>query len=82
VIMLLLNIGDMMSIGYEKILLLYTGATYETADVISTFVYRRGILGNDFSFATAVELFQSVIALSFIVVANRVARKVSDTSLW
>lgn len=81
-IMFLLNLGNIMSIGYEKILLLYTGPTYETADVISTFVYRRGLLGNDFSYATAVEFFQSVIALLFVVTANRVSKKVSETSLW
>ncbi|NHN32345.1 ABC transporter permease [Paenibacillus agricola] len=81
-VMFLLNLGNVMSIGYEKILLLYTGPTYETADVISTYVYRRGLLGNDFSYATAVELFQSVIALCFVVLANRFARKVSETSLW
>jgi putative aldouronate transport system permease protein len=81
-VMFLLNLGNIMSIGYEKILLLYTGPTYETADVISTYVYRRGLLGNDFSYATAVELFQSLIALGLVVMANRFARKVSDTSLW
>ncbi len=81
-IMFLLNLGNIMSIGYEKILLLYTGPTYETADVISTFVYRRGLLGNDFSYATAVEFFQSVIALLFVTTANQVSKKVSETSLW
>ena len=81
-IMFWLNIGNLMSIGYEKILLLYTGPTYETADVISTYVYRRGLLGSDFSYATAVELFQSVIALGMIVLANWVSRRVSETSLW
>lgn len=81
-IMFLLNIGNIMSIGFEKILLLYTGATYETADVISTFVYRRGLLGNDFSFATAIELGQSVINLVLIVSANWIVRKTNGTSLW
>ncbi|WP_240416372.1 ABC transporter permease [Paenibacillus periandrae] len=81
-IMFLLTLGNMMSIGYEKILLLYTGPTYETADVISTFAYRRGLLGNDFSYATAVELFQAVISLCLITAANQVSRKVSETSLW
>lgn len=81
-IMFLLTLGSMMSIGYEKILLLYTGPTYETADVISTFAYRRGLLGNDFSYATAVELFQAVISLCLITAANQVSRKVSETSLW
>jgi putative aldouronate transport system permease protein len=81
-VMFLLTLGNIMTIGYEKILLLYTGPTYETADVITTFVYRRGLLGSDFSFATAVGLFQSVIALAFIVMANQIARKISSTSLW
>jgi len=81
-IMFLLNLGNIMSIGYEKILLLYSGPTYETADVISTYVYRRGLLGNDFSYATSVEVFQSVIALLFVVGANKVAKKVGETSLW
>ncbi|NOU94229.1 ABC transporter permease subunit [Paenibacillus sp. LMG 31456] len=81
-IMFLLNLGNIMSIGYEKILLLYTGPTYETADVISTFVYRRGLVGSDFSFATAVEFFQSILVLCFVVTANYIARKVSQTSLW
>lgn len=82
VVMFLLNLGNILSIGFEKILLLYTGPTYETADVISTYVYRRGLLGSDFSYATAVELFQSVVALIFIISANSFSRKVSETSLW
>lgn len=82
IIMFLLNLGDFMSVGYEKILLLYTGPTYETADVISTFVYRRGLLGSDFSFATAVGVFQSVIALLLLIGANQLSRRVGETSLW
>ncbi|KIL41474.1 sugar ABC transporter permease [Gordoniibacillus kamchatkensis] len=81
-IMFLLSVGNIMSIGYEKVLLLYTGPTYETADVISTYVYRRGLLGSDFSYSTAVELFQSVVALGFVTMANHFSKKVSETSLW
>lgn len=81
-IMLILNIGKLMNIGYEKIILLYNGATYETADVISTYVYRRGLLGSDFSYGTAVELFQAVIGLVLLVSANRLSRKIGDTGLW
>ncbi|MGG1515946.1 ABC transporter permease subunit [Paenibacillus oryzisoli] len=81
-IMFLLSLGNIMTIGFEKILLLYTGPTYETADVISTYVYRRGLLSSDFSYGTAVELFQSVIALVFITSANKISRKVGETSLW
>ncbi len=81
-IMLIMNLGRLMNLGYEKILLLYNGSTYETADVISTYVYRRGILGNDFSYATAVGLFQAVIGVILIVSANKISQKVSETSLW
>jgi putative aldouronate transport system permease protein len=81
-VMLLLNLGGFMSVGYEKVLLLYTGRTYETADIISTYVYRRGILGSDFSYTTAVGLFQSVVTLILIVVSNSVSRKISEVSLW
>ena len=81
-IMLILNLGNFMTVGYQKILLLYNGSTYETADVIQTYVYRRGLLGAEYSYATAVGLFQSIAALVFITLANYVARKVGETSLW
>lgn len=81
-IMLLLTLGRIMVVGFEKILLLYTGATYETADVLQTYIYRRGIEGADFSFAAAVGVFQALIGLLFVVTANAVSRRVSETSLW
>jgi putative aldouronate transport system permease protein len=81
-IMFLLRMGTIMTIGYQKILLLYTGATYETADVLSTYIYRRGILGADFSFATAIGLFQAVIGICFVVASNSIAKRVSEHSLW
>jgi len=86
VILFILNIGNMIGTmsgaGFEKILLLYNPNTYETADVIGTFVYRRGIIGADFSFSTAVGLFQSLIGFFMIVTANKIANKLSDISLW
>ena len=81
-IMLILRIGSLMRIGFEKILLLYNGATFETADVIDTFVYRRGILGADFSYATAVGLFKSIVAMVLLVMANRFSKRFGETSLW
>ncbi|QJD88186.1 sugar ABC transporter permease [Cohnella herbarum] len=81
-ILFLLTLGDILSIGYEKILLLYTGATYETADVISTYIYRRGVLGADFSYGTAVGLFQSIIAFVLIYGANKGAKRLGAASLW
>lgn len=82
IILFVLTLGHFMEVGFHKILLLYNSMNYETSDVINTFVYRRGILDADFSFATAVGLFQSVIGLILVVIANRIARKYSETSLW
>lgn len=81
-IMLIMAIGSLMSVGYEKIILLYNGSTYETADVISSYVYRKGIQGADYSYSTAVGLFQSVVGLIFLVGANTFSRKVTENSLW
>ena len=81
-IMLIMQIGRLMSLGYEKIILLYNGSTYETADVISTYVYRRGILSADFSYSTAVGLFQSVIGVILLVASNQISKKLSASSLW
>ena len=82
IIMLLLRMGTLLTVDYQKILLLYTGATYETADVLGTYIYRRGLLGADFSYATAIGVFQSVVGLVFIVGSNWIAKRVSETSLW
>ena len=82
VVMLILKMGSMMSVGSEKVLLLYNSNTYSTADVISTYVYRKGLLENNFSFSTAVGLFNSVINFTLVVLANQISRKVNDTSLW
>ena len=81
-IMLIMAIGGLLSVGYEKIILLYNGSTYETADVISSYVYRKGIQGADYSYSTAVGLFQSVIGLIFLCSANKISAHVSESSLW
>lgn len=81
-IMFLLRIGQLLTVDYQMILLLYSPAIYETADVLGTYIYRRGIIGADFSFATAVGLFQAAVGLVFIVGANWIAKRVGDTSLW
>ena len=82
IIMLILNLGSILSVGYEKIILMYNSSTYETADVINTYVYRRGIASGEYSFGTAVGLFQSLINFIFVVGANKLSRKVSSVSLW
>ena len=82
VILLILRIGDILNVGYEKVMLLYTPTIYETADVISTFVYRRGIQDASFSYATAVDLFNSVVACLLIFFANKLSKKLTENSLW
>lgn len=82
VVLLILRMGQMMSVGHEKIILLYNAAIYETADVISTFVYRKGLLELNWSYATAVGLFNSLINLMLLVAANTLSRRVNETSLW
>lgn len=82
IIMFILRIGDILDVGAQKILLLYNPMIYDTADVISTFVYRRGILQADFSYTTAVGLFESLVGLVLITATNKVAKRVSETSLW
>jgi putative aldouronate transport system permease protein len=81
-IMFILRMGNLMSVGWEKIILLYNPATYETADVISTFVYRKGLLEFGWSYSSAVGLFNSVINLALLITANYISRKVNDNSLW
>lgn len=81
-IMLLLTLGKMMTVGFEKIILLYSGPTFDTADVIQTFIYRRGLIDSDFSFAAAVGIFQSIIAFGMVVSANMLSKKISGTRLF
>jgi putative aldouronate transport system permease protein len=80
--LLILRIGQMMSVGFEKIILLYNPSTFETADVISTTVYRRGLLEANFGYGAAVGLFNAVIALTLLVFANWLSKKYSGSSLW
>lgn len=82
IIMLLLNMGSIMSVGHEKIILLYNEGIYKTADVISTFVYRKGLLDFQWSYSAAVGIFNSVINFIIIVIFNRISRKVTEISLW
>ncbi len=82
VILLILAMGQIMNVGFEKIILLYNPATYETGDVISSFVYRKGLLEFNFSYSTAVGLFNSMINCFLLVLANTISRKVNETSLW
>lgn len=82
VTLFILRIGQVMSVGFEKIILLYNPTIYETADVISSFVYRKGLLEFNYGYSTAVGMFNSVINFALVILANFVSRKVTDTSLW
>ena len=81
-ILFILRIGGILSVGFEKILLLYTPTTYEVADVISTYSYRRGIIDADYSYSTAVGLFNSIVNIVFLVSTNKLSKKFTETSLF
>ncbi|MGP4041437.1 ABC transporter permease [Gracilibacillus sp. D59] len=82
VVLLILNIGNFLQIGFEKVLLLYNPLTYETADVIATYVYRVGLQSGSFSYGTAIGLFESVIGLILVLGANYLSKRITDNSLW
>lgn len=82
VTMLILKLGTIMSVGYEKIILLYNPLIYETSDVMGTYIYRTGIGGQQWSYSTALGLFNSVINLALVVLGNRISAKLTETSLW
>lgn len=82
IVLLILRMGNMLNVGFEKIMLMYNPVTYETADVISTYVYRRGIQGGEYSFSAAVGLFNSVVNFIILITFNSISKKVSETSLW
>lgn len=80
--LLILNIGTFMAVGFEKILLLYNPLTYPTADVISTYLFRVGVVSGSFSYAAAIGLFESVIGLTLVIGANTLSRRLMGASLW
>ncbi|WP_337101282.1 ABC transporter permease [Paenibacillus sp. YIM B09110] len=81
-IMLILFIGKFMTVSFEKIVLMYNPVIYETADVIQTYVYRKGIIESNFSYSAAVGLFNAVISFALLITANAVAKKLGETKLW
>lgn len=81
-IMLIIRIGNVMEVSFELIILLYQPATYETADVVNTFVYRQGLQSGQYDFAAAAGLFNAVVAFVLVMIANTLSRRYSRTSLW
>ena len=82
IIILILNIGGIMSVGFEKVYLLQNPLNLSTSEVISTYVYKIGLLNANFSFATAVGLFNSIINVALLLFVNTIAKRISSTSLW
>lgn len=82
IIMLILKMGTLMNMGYEKTILLYNPSTYDTADIISSYIYRVGLLEQDWSYSTAIGLFNSVINFGLLLIANKLSKRFSETSLW
>lgn len=81
-IMLLVQLGGILNVGYESIILLYNPSIYETADVINTYVYRTGILEGRYDYATAIGLFNSMVAMILVIGANKLSNKLTETGLW
>ena len=81
-LLLIMNMSSMLRVGFEKVFLMQNPAIYEVADVIATYVYREGIASGNFSYGAAVGFFDSVVAVVLIFIANTIARRVSETSLW
>lgn len=82
VIMLILRMGQIISVGYEKVYLMQNSMNIETAEVISTYVYKRGILNSNYSFSAAVDLFNNVVNVTMVLLANWISKRVGDTSLF
>lgn len=78
----ILRMGSMMSVGYEKIILMYNPVTLETADVISSFVYRKGLIDSNYASATAIGLFNSLLNCAFLLMGNRLSKSITKRSLW
>ncbi len=81
-ILLIMRMGGILNVGFEKILLLYNDATMDVADVISTYVYRRGLVDLSYSYSAAVGMFNSVINVIFLVASNIISKKISGSGLW
>jgi putative aldouronate transport system permease protein len=82
VVMLLINLGSILNVGHERIILLYNPAIYETADVFNTYIYREGILNRRYSYTQAMTIFQNAVGFVLVYTANKITRKLDGTTLW
>ena len=82
IITLIMRLGQIASVGHEKAFLLQNSLNVEMSEIISTYVYKRGVVSADYSFGTAVGLFNNIINISLVLLANQISKKVSETSLF
>jgi putative aldouronate transport system permease protein len=82
IIMLIIRIGNLLEVGFELIILLYQPATYQTADVVNTYIYRQGLQVGQYDLAAAAGLFNAVVAFVLVMTANTISKRYSRTSLW
>ena len=82
IIMFIMTLGNILNVGFEKVLLMQNAFNYETSNVISTYVYKRGLVDMSYSFGTAVDLFNSLIGLVFVMSANWVSKHITEIGLW
>ena len=81
-IMLIMNVGGLMNVGFEKVFLMQNSLNMESSDIISTYVYRMGMQQGQYSFSAAVGLFNSVINFILLITVNAITKKIGETSLW
>lgn len=82
VILLIFNVGNILNIGYEKIYLMQNDLNIQKSEIISTFVYKVGLVNADYGFSTAIGLFNALISIVLIAIANMIAKKTAETSIW
>ena len=82
IVLLILKIGNLMNVGYEKIILMYNPMTYEVADVINSYVYREGLLNLNYSYAAAVGMFNSIVSFILVWTTNKISNKLTGSGLW
>lgn len=82
IMLLILQIGSLMSVGFEKVFLLQNQLNMSASDVLSTYVYRVGLVDNDYGYSTAVGLFNSLINMILLITANQLAKRTMNESLW
>ena len=82
VLMLILNVGSMMNVGYQKVFLMQNNMNLRTAEVISTYVYKVGLKQANYSFSTAINLMNTLVSLILVTSTNYISRRLTETSLW